>query len=59
MRARAAQAELLRHARDLARAHVFDDPGRHRVMLVVGLIAMLPFLALEAIGFVMLARTLP
>jgi hypothetical protein len=42
-----------------ARAHVFDDPGRHRVMLVVGLIAMLPFPALEAIGFVRVARTLP
>jgi hypothetical protein len=42
-----------------ARAYVFDDPGRYQLLLVVGLIAMLPMLALEAIGFVMLARMLP
>ena len=42
-----------------ARAYVFDDPGRYQVLLIAGLIGMLPFLALEAIGFVMLARTLP
>ena len=35
------------------------DPGRHQVLLLIGVIAMLPFLALEAIGFVTLARTLP
>jgi 4-amino-4-deoxy-L-arabinose transferase-like glycosyltransferase len=42
-----------------ARAYVFDAPGRYQVLLVAGLIAMVPFLVLEAIGFVMLARTLP
>lgn len=42
-----------------ARTYVFDDPGRFQILLVVGLIAMVPFLALEAIGLVMLARTLP
>jgi hypothetical protein len=42
-----------------ARAYVLDDPGRHQVLLLIGVIAMVPFLALEAIGFVMLARTLP
>ena len=42
-----------------ARAYVFDDPGRYQVLLIAGLIGMLPFLALEAIGFVMLARMLP
>src|SRR5262249_19413607 len=40
------------------RAYLFDDPGRYQLVLVLGLIAMLPFLALEAIGFVMLARTI-
>jgi hypothetical protein len=42
-----------------ARAYIFDDPGPYQLLLVLGLIAMLPFLALEAIGFVMLARTMP
>jgi 4-amino-4-deoxy-L-arabinose transferase-like glycosyltransferase len=42
-----------------ALAYVFDEPGRYQVLLIAGLIGMLPFLALEAIGFVMLARTLP
>jgi len=42
-----------------ARAYLFDDPGRYQLLLVLGLLAMLPFLALEAIGFVMLARTTP
>jgi len=42
-----------------ARAYVFDDPGLYQVLLVAGLIAMLPFLVLEVIGFVMLARMLP
>jgi Dolichyl-phosphate-mannose-protein mannosyltransferase len=42
-----------------ARAYIFDDPGRYQLLLVLGLIAMLPFLALEAIGFVMLARMMP
>jgi hypothetical protein len=42
-----------------ARAYLFDDPGRYQLLLVLGLIAMLPFLVLEAIGFVMLARMMP
>jgi hypothetical protein len=42
-----------------ARSYVLVDPGRYQVILVIGLIATLPFLALEAVGFVMLARTLP
>ena len=42
-----------------ARNYLFDDPGRYQFLLILGLIAMLPFLALEGIGFVMLARTTP
>jgi hypothetical protein len=41
-----------------ARHYLFDDPGAYQVLLVIGVIGMLPFLALEAIGLVMLARTL-
>ena len=42
-----------------ARAYVFDDPGLYQVLLLAGLLATLPFLALAAVGFIMLARTLP
>jgi hypothetical protein len=42
-----------------ARAYLLDDPGRYQLLLVAGLVGMLPFLALEAVGFVMLARSLP
>ena len=42
-----------------ARGYIFDEPGRYQLLLVLGIVAMLPFLALEAVGFVMLARTLP
>ncbi len=42
-----------------ARAYVLDDPGRYQLLLVAGLLAMLPFLVLEAVGLVMLARTQP
>jgi hypothetical protein len=42
-----------------ARAYLLDDPGRYQLLLVAGIVAMLPFLVLEAVGFVMLARTLP
>jgi Dolichyl-phosphate-mannose-protein mannosyltransferase len=42
-----------------ARNYLFDDPGRYQFLLILGLIAMLPFLALEGIGFVLLARTTP
>ena len=42
-----------------ARAYLFADSGRYQLILLVGLLATLPFLALDVIGFVMLARTLP
>jgi hypothetical protein len=42
-----------------ARAYLLDDPGWYQVLLVAGAIGMLPFLVLEAVGFVMLARMLP
>src|SRR5262249_58814779 len=42
-----------------ARAYLFGDPRRYPLLLILGLIAMLPFLLLEAVGFVMLARTMP
>jgi Dolichyl-phosphate-mannose-protein mannosyltransferase len=41
------------------RVYLFDDPGLFQVLLVGGLAGMLFFLALESIGFVMLAQTLP
>jgi hypothetical protein len=42
-----------------ARAYLLDDPGRYQVLLLAGLMAMVPFLVLEATGFVMLARMSP
>jgi hypothetical protein len=42
-----------------AKTYLFADPRLYQLLLIVGLIAMLPFLALEAIGFVMLVRMLP
>jgi hypothetical protein len=42
-----------------ARTYLFHDPGLYQVVLLGGLAAMLPFVMLEAIGFVMLARMLP
>ena len=42
-----------------ARAYLLDDPGRYQLLLVAGLVGMVPFLALEAVGFVILARSLP
>jgi hypothetical protein len=42
-----------------ARTYLFHDPGLYQFLLVLGLLAMLPFLMLEAIGFVMLARRMP
>ncbi len=42
-----------------ARAYLFDDPGAYQVLLLLGLLGMLPFLALEATGLVMLARRMP
>jgi hypothetical protein len=41
------------------RAYLFDDPGLFQVLLAAGLAGMLLFVALECIGFVMLARKLP
>ena len=38
---------------------LFDDPGAYQVLLLLGLLGMLPFLALEATGLVMLARRMP
>jgi 4-amino-4-deoxy-L-arabinose transferase-like glycosyltransferase len=42
-----------------ARAYLFEQPGAYQILLLLGLLAMLPFLALEAIGFVMLAWSKP
>jgi 4-amino-4-deoxy-L-arabinose transferase-like glycosyltransferase len=42
-----------------ARAYLLDDPGRYQLVLVAGLLATLPFVVLEAAGFLMLARTRP
>jgi hypothetical protein len=39
-----------------ARAYLFDDPGLYQILLLAGLIVMIPFLVLEAVGFIMLAR---
>jgi 4-amino-4-deoxy-L-arabinose transferase-like glycosyltransferase len=41
------------------RVYVFEHPGLYQVLLAIGLMTMLPFLLLEAVGFVMLARRLP
>ena len=41
------------------RVYFFEHPGLYQVLLAIGLAAMLPFLLLEAIGFVMLAQRLP
>jgi hypothetical protein len=42
-----------------ARAYLFEQPGAYQILLLLGLLAMLPFLALEAVGFVMLAWSKP
>jgi hypothetical protein len=42
-----------------ARAYLFDDPGLYQILLLAGLVGMIPFLVLEAVGFVMLARMSP
>src|SRR5262249_19913702 len=42
-----------------ARSYLLDNPGVYQTILVLSLAAMLPFLALQAAGFVMLARALP
>ena len=42
-----------------ARSYLLDKPGIYQSVLAIGLVAMLPFLALQAAGFIMLARALP
>ncbi len=42
-----------------AKRYLFDDPGRYQLLLIAGLAGMVPFLLLEALGLVMLARMLP
>jgi hypothetical protein len=42
-----------------AHTYLFDDPGRYQLLLIIGVLGTLAFLALEAVGFVMLARTQP
>jgi 4-amino-4-deoxy-L-arabinose transferase-like glycosyltransferase len=42
-----------------AEAYFFNRPGLYQVLLGAGIFAMLPFLVLEAIGLVMLARSFP
>jgi 4-amino-4-deoxy-L-arabinose transferase-like glycosyltransferase len=42
-----------------ALVYLFEHPGLYQVLLAIGLATMLPFLLLEAAGFVMLARRLP
>jgi len=41
------------------KTYLFGNPGLYQALLVIGLAAMLPFLLLEAAGFVMLACRLP
>jgi 4-amino-4-deoxy-L-arabinose transferase-like glycosyltransferase len=41
------------------RVYLFEHPGLYQMLLAIGLATMLPFLLLEAIGLVMLARRLP
>jgi hypothetical protein len=41
------------------RVYFFERPSPYQVLLAIGLATMLPFLLLEAIGFVMLAQRLP
>ena len=41
------------------RAYVFEHLSLYQVLLLVGLASMLPFLVLEVVGFIMLARALP
>jgi Dolichyl-phosphate-mannose-protein mannosyltransferase len=42
-----------------SRAYFFDHPGWYQALLALGIAAMLPFLVLECIGFVLLARVMP
>jgi hypothetical protein len=42
-----------------AKRYLLDHLGTYQVVLVIGLATMLPFLLLQAAGFIMLARRLP
>ena len=42
-----------------ARAYLFEHVGLYQVLLGLGIAGMLPFLALESLGFIMLARNKP
>jgi hypothetical protein len=44
---------------DKTRGYLFEHAGLYQVLLVLGLSAMLPFLLLEGIGFIILAQSLP
>ncbi len=42
-----------------ARSYLIDKPGIYQTVLMIGLLAMVPLLVLQAAGFIMLARALP
>ena len=42
-----------------ARNYIFDNPGLYQSLLVLGLLSMLPFLILQAVGLVLLYRIYP
>jgi hypothetical protein len=42
-----------------ARVYFFENPGLYQLLLAAGVLASLPFLLLQAIGLVMLTRSLP
>ncbi len=44
---------------DKAKAYFFNSTSLYQILLLVGLIAMVPFVVLEVFGFVILAKRLP
>jgi Dolichyl-phosphate-mannose-protein mannosyltransferase len=44
---------------DKSRAYLFDNAGLYQVLLALGLVTTAPFVLLELVGLVMLARTRP
>src|SRR6202040_3162899 len=42
-----------------ARTYLFEHAGLYQVLLALGIAGMLPFLVLESLGFIMLARDKP
>jgi hypothetical protein len=44
---------------DKSRAYILDDPGLYQILLMLGLATTAPFVALELLGFIMLARMRP